>query len=68
MPDATNILNDFLTDAQISKSPDFGVNRDQRERLSLIVDSACNGKNRAVLAVTATLLFKKTIQPEQDIR
>ena len=64
----TALLKNILDDAQ---SEDYGpdvIGVRQQEMLALIVDSACSGRQKAALAVTITLLLKKIISPEQDIR
>ena len=60
-------LEELLEEAS---AEEFSANigKKQKSRLSFIVDNACSGKNRSALAVVTTLLLKKTLSPEQDIR
>lgn len=63
MPDARQKLRDIYRSAK-SGRPDVG--RGLREHLDLIVEK-CES-NKAVVAVLLTLMLKKTLNPEQDIR
>ena len=64
---ALSVLNQIL---HISSSEENwnNLNSMHKSKLFIIVDNACKGNNKAVLAVVITLLLKKILSPEQDIR
>ena len=64
---ALSVLNQIL---HISSSEENWNNLDSvhKSKLFIIVDNACKGNNKAVLAVVITLLLKKILFPGQDIR
>lgn len=62
------MLNELLAQSTTGSDSSFGLSQDIRECLSVIVDNACNGKNKAVLAVISTLLYRKVEKPNQDVR
>ena len=64
---ALNTLNQILHTLSLKETCD-GLADIHQSNLSAIVDSACNGSNKAVLAVVITLFLKKILSPEQDIR
>lgn len=49
-------------------SANIGIKHKHKSRLSVITENACEGKQKAVLAVITTLLLKKVLSPDQDIR
>ena len=61
-------LDEMLKKACESRDTDFGIELRIRRNLDTIWENACAGKNKAVLAVTCTLLYKKIQSPSQDIR
>jgi len=63
MPDAKQKLRDIY---QAAKNGRPKMRRDLREHLDLIVEK-CES-NKAVVAVLLTLMLKKALEPEQDIR
>ena len=64
---ASSILNQVMN---TSSSEQTWANLDVKHRsaLSIIVDNACTGNSKSVLAVVITLILKKILSPEQDIR
>ena len=64
---ALGILNQVL-DTSLSERTWANLDSEHRSNLSIIVDNACKGNSRSVLAVVMTLILKKILSPEQDIR
>ncbi|MCY4000441.1 MAG: hypothetical protein OXF84_06500 [Bacteroidetes bacterium] len=62
------MLKKLLDRATTMDADDIEVRQEHKHLLDIIVDNACSGRQKAVLAVTLTLLLKKHISPEQDIR
>ena len=63
-----DVLNNALNQASSEKYKPEPVAQKHRDMLGVITACACSGKQKSALAVTATLLLKKIINPEQDIR
>ncbi len=53
---------------EAKRREDYSLSDNQKNNLKRIVEISCGGKNKAVLAVTCTLMYKKIIDPNQDIR
>ncbi|MYJ86315.1 MAG: hypothetical protein F4044_01200 [Rhodobacteraceae bacterium] len=68
MPNHERITLEFLLSEASTEGYSVNLVTDHTKMLSTIIKNACNGKNRAVLAVVMTLLLKKILSPEQDIR
>jgi len=64
---STTILEQILQSSDVGKFQ-TDLDNSYQSRLSIIVDNACSGGNKAVLAVIVTLLLKKMLSSEQDIR
>ncbi len=64
---ASSILNQVLT-TSFSEQTWASLDSKYRSNLSIIVDNACKGNSRSVLAVVITLILKKILSPKQDIR
>lgn len=61
-------LKDILAQAAADVDRTFGLDETMRDRLDIVLENAYSGKQKAVLAVLITLLYKKIIDPKQDIR
>lgn len=62
------MLDELLQQAIASSDKSLVLSDNDCENLSVIIESACTFKNKSVLAVICTLLYKKIMSPEQDIR
>lgn len=65
--DATQILLSMLEDSQTTSQEIASLRKEELERIDRIMDKVEKGQ-RGVLAVLMTLLVKKIMKPEQDIR
>ncbi len=62
------MLDNLLKTASQSVNTKFGLSKAHRGNLSIIIENACSGNQKAALAVMITLLLKKHQEPEQNIR
>lgn len=64
----TELLESILDYALSEDYAPDNVGARQQDMLGIIADHACSGRQKAALAVISTLLLKKIMSPDQDIR
>lgn len=68
MSDITKVPLENLLSIAFTEKISWEITESIQQDLNTVIEKACTEKNKAVLAVTITLLLKKSEHPEQDIR
>lgn len=61
-------LKDILAQAAVDSDRTFGLDETMQNHIGVVLENACSGRQKSVLAVLLTLLHKKNMDPNQDIR
>ena len=61
-------LKTILKEAAAAPDRTFGLDKAMRDHLKVVLEQACSNKQKSVLTVLLTLLYKKHLNPKQDIR
>lgn len=61
-------LKDILDQAVAETDRTFGLDEAMQSQIGVVLENACSGGRKAVLTVLLTLLHKKNMDPNQDIR